>query len=42
LYDGEVMPKGFTLGKIVNGFFITDGKIAKKVNNERGQMITVI
>jgi hypothetical protein len=31
LYDGEVMPKGFKPGKIV-----------KKVNNERGQMITVI
>jgi hypothetical protein len=36
------MPKGFKPGKIVKGFFITNGKIAKKVNNERGQMITVI
>lgn len=28
------LPDGFVLGRIVNGFFITNGKIAKKVNNE--------
>gem|GEM_PF-3345647 len=28
------MPNGFTLGKIVKGFFITNGKIAKLVQSE--------
>jgi len=34
LHENEIMPNGFKPGKIIKGFFITNGKTSKLIQSE--------